>query len=120
MLLMVYITVIHSTSEVLLCKILNASKCNIYSLFNLPLIDIGCSINLNTNSPKNPPHIVYKNQIVQPILQEGNRILTLTDKVTIACTGTGNTLTATGEQINTATCASDTSLFVNGKKHLFQ
>jgi hypothetical protein len=85
-------------------------------------LKIDCTFNLDTSSPAFPPHIVdAANSIVQPTLISGVRVLTLAanQQVTVACEGTGNVLTATGKQFNTATCVSGSALTIGTTSYTY-
>ena len=74
---------------------------------------LACTYNLDTSSPTYPPHLVdSSNKIIQPTLVSGARLITLAanQQVTVACEGTSNVLSATGQQLNTGTCVSGTTL----------
>ena len=90
----------------------------------LKFLDIGCSINLENNEPDHPPFVVNAyNQILQPVLENSDRILNVPsgEEVTFACPGKGNVLSVTGAQVNSAECVSETSFQVGdlAKPQLF-
>ena len=83
-------------------------------------LDGGCTFNLDTDSPKNPSHLINKQsqQIIQPVLEGSSRLLSLTQgqHVAIVCEGKNNLLSATGHQINKATCFSRNLLQIENLK----
>lgn len=71
----------------------------------------GCLFNLDRESPKYPPHLIdpKTNQIIQPVLVDNSRIITLSSdqQVTVACIGSNNILVAANRSvINSAKCDS--------------
>lgn len=73
----------------------------------------GCLFNLDRESPKYPPHLIDSKtrQIIQPVLVENKRIITLSpgQQVTVACIGSNNVVVAANRSvINSAECNSPT------------
>ena len=74
---------------------------------------------MDTSSPKNPPHLINaRNEIIHPVLQQKKRIIDLgaNQQIVISCPGNGNKLKATGIQNNEATCVSDSSVKIGGRR----
>lgn len=74
---------------------------------------LGCAFNLDISSPAFPPHLIDGNQkIVLPVIEGTARIINLSEgqQVTVSCLGTGNSLLATGLQLNAATCTASSNL----------
>lgn len=70
---------------------------------------------MDTSSPAFPPHLIDENKkIVLPVLEGTARIINLGEgqQVTISCLGTGNSMTATGLQLNPATCTATSTLLL--------
>lgn len=68
---------------------------------------------MDTSSPPFPPHLIDTNKkIVLPVIEGTARIINLSEgqQVTVSCLGNGNALTATGLQLNPATCVASSNL----------
>lgn len=80
----------------------------------------GCTFNLDTSSPSNPPHLIDpNNNIILPVMVGSSRVITLNtdDKVAVGCLGPGNYIRATGMQLAPATCtATSKLLLVDGQE----
>jgi hypothetical protein len=75
----------------------------------------GCTFNLDTSSPSNPPHLIdANNNIILPVMVGSSRTITLNtdDKVAVGCLGPGNYIKATGMQLAPATCTSTSKLLL--------
>nr|CAH0105949.1 unnamed protein product [Daphnia galeata] len=59
-----------------------------------PQFKAGCTFNLDTSSPSNPPHLIdANNNIILPVMVGSSRTITLNtdDKVAVGCLGPGTT-----------------------------
>lgn len=77
----------------------------------------GCTINLDSSSPSNPPHLINsQHEIILPVMVGSSRVITLDQdqQFAVGCLGTGNYIKATGTQLAPATCLSTSTLEVDG------